>query len=80
MKSSRIAGSSLFQITAVGTNRCTSFQTIYRDSGTYSNEKWWKLMQHTIKEATRLAIKIGMHSCPGWSMSGVPWITPKKQV
>ncbi|NDP20253.1 MAG: glycoside hydrolase family 2 [Paludibacter sp.] len=42
------------------------------------SEKWWQLMEHAIREAKRIGIKVGMFNCPGWSMSGGPWVTADK--
>ena len=43
----------------------------------YLSEHWLDLMQHSIEEADRLDLTLGMHNCPGWSSSGGPWITPE---
>jgi len=42
------------------------------------SEKWWSCMEHAIREAGRIGVKIGMFNCPGWSMSGGPWVTADK--
>ncbi|NDP21139.1 MAG: hypothetical protein GZ091_08670 [Paludibacter sp.] len=81
MKSSGIAGATLFQLLATGSSRSTPIKNVYQDNGvSYYNEKWWSLMLHTAKEAKRLGLKIGMHNCAGWSMSGGPWITAEKSM
>lgn len=38
--------------------------------------EWWDLVAHTMREAGRVGVKIGMFNCPGWSQSGGPWIKP----
>jgi hypothetical protein len=40
--------------------------------------EWWEMMKHAVKEASRLGMKIGLFNCPGWSMSGGPWVTTDK--
>ncbi|MFV1967799.1 MAG: glycosyl hydrolase, partial [Pirellulaceae bacterium] len=35
---------------------------------------WWKLVEHAIREGSRVGVNIGMFNCPGWSQSGGPWI------
>jgi len=40
-------------------------------------EEWWSCIEHAIREAGRLGIKVGMFNCPGWSQSGGPWIKPE---
>lgn len=42
------------------------------------SEKWWQYMEHAIREAKRIGLKVGMFNCPGWSMSGGPWVTADK--
>ncbi|MDR0686284.1 MAG: hypothetical protein LBF79_02330 [Dysgonamonadaceae bacterium] len=38
----------------------------------------WELMiEHTAQECKRLGLKFSMHNCPGWAMSGGPWIEPE---
>lgn len=38
-------------------------------------EKWDDLVSHTAREAARLGLRFTMQNCPGWAMSGGPWIT-----
>ena len=38
--------------------------------------KWDDLMKHAADECTRLGMTFKMQNCPGWSMSGGPWIAP----
>lgn len=42
------------------------------------SEKWDELVAHAADECARLGLKFEMQNCPGWSMSGGPWITPDK--
>lgn len=42
------------------------------------SEKWWGCMEHAIREGGRIGVKIGMFNCPGWSMSGGPWVKADK--
>jgi len=37
-------------------------------------EKWEDLVKYTASEARRLGLRFTMQNCPGWSMSGGPWI------
>ena len=39
------------------------------------SEEWWSHMVHAVNEGKRLGVDIGSFNCPGWSMSGGPWIT-----
>ena len=37
---------------------------------------WDSMIAHVADEATRLGLRFTMQNCPGWAMSGGPWITP----
>ncbi|HVU56468.1 MAG TPA: glycosyl hydrolase [Puia sp.] len=37
---------------------------------------WEDAIQHTAQECRRLGLRFTMQNCPGWAMSGGPWITP----
>jgi (4-O-methyl)-D-glucuronate---lignin esterase len=39
--------------------------------------EWREMIQHAVKEATRLGITIDMNNDAGWCGSGGPWITPE---
>ncbi len=41
-------------------------------------DEWWAMVEHAIREADRLGIKIGLFNCPGWSQSGGPWVKPEQ--
>jgi len=42
------------------------------------SDEWWGLVEHAIREGGRVGVNIGMFNCPGWSMSGGPWIEPEQ--
>jgi hypothetical protein len=44
------------------------------------SEEWWQLVEHTIREGGRVGVDIGLFNCPGWSMSGGPWIKPEQSM
>lgn len=39
---------------------------------------WDGMIAHVGREADRLGLQFTMQNCPGWAMSGGPWITPDK--
>jgi hypothetical protein len=39
---------------------------------------WDDMISHVANETERLGLKFTMQNCPGWAMSGGPWITPEK--
>jgi len=44
----------------------------------FASPEWFGLVQHAIKEASRLGIELCLHNCAGWSSSGGPWVTPEQ--
>ena len=42
------------------------------------SEKWQDLVKFAETECHRRGLTFKMQNCPGWSMSGGPWITPDK--
>ncbi|MCM2374181.1 glycosyl hydrolase [Aporhodopirellula aestuarii] len=42
------------------------------------SKTWDALLGHAADEAKRLGLKFTMQNCPGWAMSGGPWISPDK--
>ncbi len=43
----------------------------------YLGAEWLDRIDHAVREAGRLGMKVGLHNAPGWSSSGGPWITPE---
>lgn len=43
----------------------------------YLSPEWHEMMQHLLKEATRVGITVNMSNDAGWAGSGGPWITPE---
>ena len=41
------------------------------------SEEWWEHMVHAVNEGKRIGVDIGSFNCPGWSMSGGPWVKPE---
>ena len=39
--------------------------------------EWMELLDYAGREAQRLGLTLGVHNCPGWSLSGGPWIQPE---
>ena len=42
--------------------------------------EWWGMVEHAIREGSRLGVDIGLFNCPGWSQSGGPWIKPERSM
>jgi hypothetical protein len=41
------------------------------------SDEWWDHMVHAVNEGKRIGVDIGTFNCPGWSMSGGPWVKPE---
>ncbi len=41
---------------------------------------WDGVVKHTAEECHRLGLRFTMQNCPGWSMSGGPWIEPSNSM
>ena len=41
------------------------------------SKSWDGLMRFVADECQRLGLSLSMHNCPGWAMSGGPWIKPE---
>ena len=41
------------------------------------SERWDDAVKYTAEECKRLGLSFTMQNCPGWAMSGGPWITPE---
>lgn len=39
---------------------------------------WDRMLSHVADETQRLGLRFTMQNCPGWAMSGGPWITPDR--
>jgi hypothetical protein len=46
-------------------------------SARFMEPEWLSMIDHTLKESTRLGLNFGVHNCDGYSQSGGPWITPE---
>ncbi|MEX0321690.1 MAG: glycosyl hydrolase [Puniceicoccaceae bacterium] len=43
----------------------------------FMGPEWLAMVDHTMKECSRLGLEFGLHNCDGFSQSGGPWITPE---
>lgn len=44
----------------------------------YASQQWWELLKHTINEAERLGLEMGIFNGAGWSSTGAAFVTPDK--
>jgi len=52
-------------------------QYVPKGPARFLSPQWRELIQHAVKEATRLGITVNMNNDGGWCGSGGPWITPE---
>lgn len=45
---------------------------------TYRSTAYWDAFKHSLNEARKLNMKVGLHNSPGWSVTGGPWISPEE--
>jgi hypothetical protein len=45
---------------------------------TYRSPRYWEAFRHTLHEARRLGMEVGVHNTPGWSTTGGTWISPEE--
>jgi len=43
----------------------------------FLSPRWQEMMQHAVKETTRLGITVNINNDGGWAGIGGPWITPE---
>ncbi len=79
MKSAGIGGATIFQVARGPCSEVPAFG--YEDDTMadfeFGGETWWEFVAFAAREAKRRGMKIGMHNCPGYTVSGGPWITPE---
>jgi hypothetical protein len=78
MKESGIGGATIFNITSSVQESHFPIENNPWPGQTFRSEAYWDAMKHTMKEAKRLGLKIGLHGTPGYSVTGGPWITEEQ--
>ncbi|MBQ6135930.1 MAG: nucleoside hydrolase [Kiritimatiellae bacterium] len=79
MKAAGIGGATIFQVARGPCSEVPAFG--YEDDTMkdfeFGGDKWWEYVAFAASEAKRRGLEIGMHNCPGYTVSGGPWITPE---
>jgi hypothetical protein len=44
----------------------------------YASDAWWALLEHTLSEAERLGLDMGIFNGAGWSSTGAAFVTPNR--
>lgn len=79
MAAAGIGGATIFQ---VARGPCSEVPAEGYDDETnpglvFGDDTWFDLVAFAVREAKRRGLEIGMHNCPGYTVSGGPWITPE---
>ena len=78
MKECGIGGATIFNLTSSVQESHFPIENNPWPSQTYRSDAYWNAMEHTMKEARRLGLKIGLHGTPGYSLTGGPWIDEER--
>lgn len=78
MKTAGMGGATVFTIASHAGTWCNEpMENQFSPGMSYMNDVWWAHLRFAAEEARRLGLEIGMHNCPGYSVSGGPWIKPE---
>lgn len=50
---------------------------VYTPTALQLTPRWWDMVRHSMQEAKRLGLNMGMHVSDGFALAGGPWITPE---
>jgi hypothetical protein len=78
MKEAGIGGATIFNIASSVQESHFPMKNNPWPEQTFRSEAYWEAMKHTMKEAKRLGLKIGLHGTPGYATTGGPWITEER--
>jgi hypothetical protein len=74
MKASGLGGAYLMPI------KGTAEGAQYEGRAQQLSPEWWRMVTHSMKEADRLGLKLGIHICDGFALAGGPWISPEESM
>lgn len=78
MRDAGLGGATFFTIAShAGRNRGDPMENQFCRGMSYMNDVWWDHVKFAAEEADRLGLDLGMHICPGFSVSGGTWIAPE---
>ncbi|MDR3094126.1 MAG: hypothetical protein LBU62_05740 [Bacteroidales bacterium] len=78
MKGAGIGGATIFNIASSVQNSHAPIENNPWPHQTYRSEAYWDAFKHTLAEAKRLDMQIGLHGTPGYATTGGPWITEER--
>ncbi|CCY56624.1 DNA-binding protein [Bacteroides eggerthii] len=74
MKQVGLGGAYLMPIKGVGQG------PEYEGQAQQLTPEFWEMVDHSMKEAKRLGLRLGMHICDGFALAGGPWIAPQESM
>lgn len=79
MAESGICGAAIFQVARGPCSEVIAdgYEDDTRKDFVFGNDNWFDMVAFAAKEAKARGLEIGMHNCPGYTVSGGPWITPE---
>ncbi|MDR1780186.1 MAG: hypothetical protein LBR50_05575, partial [Tannerella sp.] len=77
-KEAGIGGGTIFNIASSVQNSHAPMGNNPWPEQTFRSPAYWEAIEHTVKEADRLGLIIGLHGTPGYATTGGPWITEER--
>lgn len=78
MKEAGIGGATIFNIASSVQNTHAPIDNNPWPEQTFRSEAYWDAFKHTMAEAKRLGLTIGLHGTPGYATTGGPWIPQER--
>jgi pimeloyl-ACP methyl ester carboxylesterase len=78
MKEAGIGGATIFNIASSVQNTHEPMLNNPWPKQTFRGKAYWEAMKHTMKEAKRLGLTMGLHGTPGYATTGGPWIPEER--
>jgi hypothetical protein len=78
MKEAGIGGATIFNIASSVQVSHSPIENNPWPHQTFRSEAYWDAFGHTLAEARRLGLTMGLHGTPGYSTTGGPWITEEQ--
>ena len=78
MKEAGIGGATIFNITSSVQHTQEPMENNPWPQQTFRGEAYWDAFKHTMAEARRLGLTMGLHGTPGYSTTGGPWIPEER--
>jgi hypothetical protein len=78
MKEAGIGGATVFNITSSVQHTQAPMENNPWPEQTFRGDAYWDAFRHTMAEARRLGLTVGLHGTPGYATTGGPWITEER--